>query len=361
MKVLITNHALDRRAGTELYVRDLAIGLTARGHEVVCFAPVLGQVAEDMRRAGIPVIDRLDPSLAPDVLHCHHHPVTALACMTYPQTPAVSVCHGVKPWQEAPLARFPNILHHVAVDQPCRDFLVEQGIPSERIEVILNGVDLGRFAHQVPAKDEADRRRKALLISNIASEAELVPFRQACAGNGISLDFAGAGGTVMMAPEADLPGYGLVFAKARAALEAMASGCAVMLADYGRTGPVVTGMNLDALREANFGFSVIDRIPDVSALSQAIANIDWDDSAAVSARVRAEAGFAKVIDRYEGLYRSLAGRSVESGAAELAMRDYLSALLPQLGERDTLATRLYTETATRLQREEEIARLKAGR
>ncbi|MEE2526609.1 glycosyltransferase [Hyphobacterium sp. HN65] len=359
MKILITNHALDRRAGTELYVRDLAIGLKARGHEPVCFSPLLGSVAEEIRQAGIAVTDDLTPVSAPDILHCHHHPVTALACMAFPQTPAISVCHGVKPWQEAPLARFPNILAHVAVDQPCFDFLAGQEIASDTIVIIPNGVDLKRFTAAAVARDDPDRQRRALLISNIATPAELDPFRQACEANGLSLEFAGAAGEVMRAPEKDLPGYGLVFAKARAALEAMASGCAVILSDYGRIGPRVTTDRFETLRRANFGFSVIDRIPTPDALAGEIKAVDWQDAARVSARVRAEADFANAVESYEDLYLKLAGKPVDASLSPAAMQAYLGAILPQLQERDDLATRLYTETAIRLQREQALAVLRA--
>ncbi|WP_256200362.1 hypothetical protein [Verrucomicrobium spinosum] len=35
MRVLFTNHGLNLRAGTELYVRDIAVALLKRGHELV--------------------------------------------------------------------------------------------------------------------------------------------------------------------------------------------------------------------------------------------------------------------------------------------------------------------------------------
>lgn len=362
MKVLITNHALDRRAGTELYVRDLALGLLKTGHAPICFSPVLGEVAREISAAGIDVRDDLSDLDAPDIIHAHHHPSAALALSAFPRTPALYACHGVKPWQEAPLAQFPNIRRFVAVDEPCRQFLVnEHGIPASQVELILNGVDLVRFAHDQPARDEPARRTRALLISNIARPEDAEPFRKACRQNGFELDIAGANTRVMDRPETGFPKYGLVFAKARAALEAMASGCAVILADYGYTGARVTGAGFDDLRTANFGFSVIDQRPDAARLAEAIAGIDWDDAAGVTRKVRATAGFAGLVETYVALYRDLmSGGPVEQSDPADAMRAYLAAIMPQLAERDELAGKFYHEVSARLVRDRSLASLIAA-
>jgi hypothetical protein len=358
VNILITNHGLDGRAGTELYVRDLALGLKAAGHTPVCFAPVLGEVAEEIRAAGIAVTDTLDGLATPDILHCHHHHTTALACLAFPTVPALFVCHGVLPWQEAPLARFSNIRLWAAVSEACRQKLLDAGVPDVRIVLRLNGFDAERFTRGEPAAGNAERKTRALLFSNIAQPADLLPFRAACASHGLRLDHAGRAGKVLGAPEHELPRYGLVFAKGRAAIEAMASGCAVILADYGKTGPLVTRANFDALRQENFGIAVINDPPDEAALGDAIARIDWDDAAKVSARIRAEAPFTNTIADYLGDYEDILaeGPADASRIADEA-RAYLTVILPHLRERDDLAGRLYHETKTRLDRDRELAAL----
>jgi len=357
MRVLITNRGLVRRAGTELFVRDLAFALKARGLEPVCFAPETGEVAEEIRAGGIEVeedLDRLDP---PDLIHAQHHPAAAAAFSAFPDTPAIYVCHGVKPWPEAPLARFPNIRAYVAVDQACADFLVEgHAIPPRLISVIRNGVDMARFPD---APDAPDRRKRALLISNIAEEASLAPFRQACARAGYELDAAGSGlGAILDKPETVLPRYGLVFAKARAALEAMACGCAVQLADYGRIGPLVTTQNFDHLRDWNFGFRVIEDAPESGKIRRAVEAVDWADVAAVSARVREEAGFDTVAGQFELVYRAARNRPpANPGDPADAMRDYMLSLLPHLQERDDLAGKLYRTVKDGIARDRALSAL----
>ena len=108
MRVLITNNTLDTRAGSELYVRDLASALLRRGHNPVAYSTRLGAVAEELRSATIPVIDDLNLlTVPPDIIHGQHHLEAMTAMLHFPDTPAVYFCHGWLPWEEmAP--RFPT-------------------------------------------------------------------------------------------------------------------------------------------------------------------------------------------------------------------------------------------------------------
>jgi hypothetical protein len=74
LTVLLTNHTLGDRGGSDLFVRDVATSLLARGHRPVVYSPLLGSVAEALRIATVPVTSDLD-SLAerPDIIHGQHH------------------------------------------------------------------------------------------------------------------------------------------------------------------------------------------------------------------------------------------------------------------------------------------------
>ena len=98
MRILITNHTLANRAGTELYVRDVAIALLDRGHDVTAYSPEVGDVALDLRAAGIRVTDnlgRLNEQF--DIIHGQHHLETMTALLFLPGTPAIFFCHGSTP------------------------------------------------------------------------------------------------------------------------------------------------------------------------------------------------------------------------------------------------------------------------
>src|SRR5260370_12819607 len=145
------------------------------------------------------------------------------ALLRLPLTPAIYVCHGSTPWEEA-APRFPRILRYVAVDHACRDRLViEHAIPPDRIRIILNFVDLERFK---PRAQLPPHPRRALIFSNQANETNhtaVVPM--ACERAGIALNVVGkAVGNGCTEPESVLCHYDIVFAKGRPARQAPAVG-----------------------------------------------------------------------------------------------------------------------------------------
>src|SRR4051794_6996870 len=264
--------------------------LLARGHSPVAFSPRLGKVAAALREATIPVVDDLGAiGEPPDLIHGQHHTAAMTALLHFPGVPAVYVCHGWKPWEETP-PRFPRILRYVAVDYTTRERLVsEEGIPPERVEVVLNFVDLDRFRPRPPLPPKP---RRALGFSNQASERSFLPaVREACERLGIALDVAGvASGVTTERPEELLPGYDLVFAKARAAMEAMVVGAAVVLCDQAGAGRLVTSAELDRLRPLNFGIRTLPHPVPAGHLASQIELYDPADAAEVSRRLRDVAG-----------------------------------------------------------------------
>lgn len=351
MRVLLTNRSLDQRAGSELYLFELATRLLARGHSPVAFSPRLGRVAAALREATIPVVDDLGAiGEPPDLIHGQHHTAAMTALLHFPGVPAVYVCHGWTPWDEIP-PRFPRILRYVAVDYTTRERLVsEQGIPPERVEVVLNFVDLDRFRPRPPLPAKP---RRALVFSNQASERTFLPIvREACERYGIALDVAGvASGGPVERPEELLPQYDLVFAKARAALEAMAVGAAVVLCDQAGAGPLVTSANLDRLRPLNFGIRTLRDPLTADFLVSQIERYDPADAAEVSRRIRATAGIGEVVDRMTGLYEEVLAEHREkgnppAGEESRAAAAYLRWLSQYVAEREVLSEDLEAVRAT---------------
>ncbi len=348
MRVLLTNNSLAERAGSELYVRDVATALLHRGHRPVAFSTRLGAVAEDLRRATVPVVsDLANLAEPPDIIHGQHHLETMMALLHFPGVPAAYFCHGFLPWEEAP-PLFPRVLRYVAVDDTCRDRLVsEWGIPPARVDVILNFVDLSRFRPRGRLPVEP---RRALVFGNTAAEATQLPvIREACRGRGIAVDVVGeASGHVLDRPEETLPSYDLVFARGRAALEAMAVGAAVVACDcvYGLAG-LVTSENFEALRRLNFGVRSLHRSIEIEAVASEIARYDAEDAARVSERVRSQAGREQAVDRIEQVYEHVLGAAMPPAEDELrAAARYLRWLGPDVKtghlwqERDSLAARV---------------------
>jgi hypothetical protein len=341
VRVLITNTRLADRTGTELYVLDLAMALLERGLTPLAYSPVLGEVARQLGAAGVLVVDDLSAvTVPPDVIHGHHSLETMTALLAFPGVPAVSFCHSWRAWQDAP-PRFPRILRYVGVDHTCADrLLVENGIPESQVRVILNFVDLARFRSRGPLPP---RPQRALVFSNYATEqAPVAAVRRACQQAGITLDVLGAKwGNQATRPEDLLGGYDLIFAKARAALEALAVGAAVVVCDAGGVGPMVTTKNLDELRHLNFGVRALREPVSAGVLQHEIARYDAVDAAEVSRRIRASAGRDGAVDEIVALYEEVIaehrrGPPDDPRAESRAAAAYVRSLTPRLVEGNLL-------------------------
>jgi hypothetical protein len=197
------------------------------------------------------------------------------------------------------------VLRYVAVDEPCRErCLSEAGAAPGRIRLLPNFVDLSRFLPRPPLPE---RPRRALVFSNYATRATQLPaIEVACAQEGIALDVRGTGvGSPCARPHELLREYDLVFAKGRAALEALATGTAVVLCDARGAGPMVTSGAVESLRPLNFGFRALTEplVPDI--LVREIRRYDAIDAARACARIRDIAGRDPAIDRLVDLYQEV--------------------------------------------------------
>ncbi|HST51696.1 MAG TPA: glycosyltransferase [Pyrinomonadaceae bacterium] len=345
MRVLITNFDLAMRGGTQLYVRDLALGLLRRGHLPIIYSLNLGAVARELQAATVPVVNDLNALAAPpDIIHGQHHLETMTALLRFPGVPAVYFCHGWMGWTSAP-PRFPRILRYVAVDQAARDRLVFQnGIPEDETEVILNFVDLRRFKPRAPLPA---RPARALMFSNYAREATSIRVaREACESAGIKLDCAGDNAGKPTARPEDLLGrYDIVFAKGRSALEALAVGASVVLCGVTRAGPLVTAENLERLRPLNFGIRALDRPLDASTLSREIARYDSADAAQVSRRIRAAASVDATVEAIISLYEEVIAEHETAGGRDAgeegrAAAEYLRQLHADIAAHSAATLRL---------------------
>jgi len=315
-------------------VCDVAAGLLARGHYPVVYSTVLGEVAELLRQITVPVVDDLDAlGFVPDLIHGQHHLEAMTAISRFPDVPAVYFCHGWLPWQEMPPVH-PSIRRYVAVDDLCAErLLTTHGVDPSCIETIYNGVDMDRFASRSALPDKP---RSALIFSNYATSGGYPEaIRAACHRFGIErVDIAGTwSGQSASEPEKLLPQYDVVFGKARCALEAMAVGCATIVADFPGLGGLVGMDNLQRFRRLNFGVRTMQASPVTEdAVYAQLCLYDPAGAACVSAWVRANASFESVVDQITQTYcRALAQDVATAGdSATKATASYLKLLAPRL-------------------------------
>jgi hypothetical protein len=302
MRVLVSTNQVASWTGAELYVADVAVGLHRRGHDVAVHAVVAGPLAEQLERHGVPVLRR--PSQAawrPDVIHAQGNIATRAALAGHPGVPILFVCHGHN-YRNEFVPPHPSIRRYAGVSQVCTDALRRHGAPSERTTLLPNFVDTDVFTRRPPLPPQP---RRALMFSNYAKPGGyLEAVAAACARLGLQLDHAGVGtGTATRAPYELLPGYDVVFAKGRAAIEALAVGCAVVLCDFAGVGPLVTTADFDRLRQANFGFAALTRPHDVEVLFSELRRYDSRDAGLVCDRIRSEASLTVYLDVLERTYQ----------------------------------------------------------
>lgn len=328
LRILITNFSLANRTGTELYVFDLCVELLKRGHHPVVYSPILGPLADKLMAKTVPVVDSLeDLGAAPDLIHGHHgHPMMTALCH-FPNAPAIYVLHDWGAWQDQP-PKHPRLLRYVAVDETCLDRLIARsGIPEEQTEVIGNFVDLERFQPRGPLPEKA---KKALMFSNYMGEGDaLEKIRQACRMAGIELEILGASvGRCIDNPEDVLGGYDIVLAKGKAAMEAMAVGCAVVLCDVFGQGPMVTLEDFPRLRRLNFGRRSLIEDMTAETLCAELKRYQAKDAMAVSEALRGSNSLKETVSQllklYESTIRDYEGRAPKREDESKALARYLS-------------------------------------
>jgi hypothetical protein len=331
LRVLIATIGLSPPSGTSMYTRDVALELQRLGHTPVVFSTTGGGVAQVLRNAGVEVTDRLSRVReAPDIIHGHQRAPTLVALRHWPTVPAIHICHDHTSQNDrTPI--HPNIRRHFGVSRICVRRLLTDGVPESRTGLMLNFVDLARFLPRHPLPEHP---RRALVFSNYAhADSHLPAVTEACHTAGLELDVAGsAAGRIVNRPELLLPGYDIVFAKAKAAMEAMAVGTAVILCDYSGVGPMVTSADFGHLRPLNFGFEALrDRLGPESLVRE-IARYDPVDAARVRDRLRSEAGLVGAVEELVAAYDAAiadhrqSGRSISPRSERWSIREplYLS-------------------------------------
>jgi hypothetical protein len=314
LRILITNAELGVPSGTTVYVRDLALELKRRGHEPVVYTLALGAIARELLEAGIFVTRHLERiKIDPDLIHGHHWLPTSRTLRSFPSVPAIYICHDHTSYHSKPVFG-PQVRRYFGVSPLCIARLIHEGIPPEAAELIPNFVDTRRF---VARGGLPPRARRALIFSNYAhARTHLPAVAEACRRAGLEFDVVGkSSGNSVARPESVLWRYDLIFAKAKASMEAMATGAAVVLCDFGGVGPIVTSENFERLRQVNFGFeALVDPLTPESVLRQ-MERYDPEDAARVCTKIHSTAGLESAVEHLLTIYVEVIGAKGVSATA----------------------------------------------
>jgi hypothetical protein len=294
---------MESYSGVPLYTRDLSFELHRQGHTAEIYTLKKGAIAQELLAAGILVTD--NPShvrIQPDIIHGQHNVSTMIAVKQFRTTPALFICHNHTFWGDgAPF--HPHILLYLGVSRICMERLKRDGVPENTISFLANFVDTYRFIPRLPLPQKPSR---ALVFSNYANDETHLPFvRDACSQAGLHLDVVGMKTNFIENPEKILGNYDIVFAKAKAAIESMATGTAVILCDFSGVGPMVTSREFDTLRLMNFGFETLTKPFDPWNILNEISRYDPEDATKVRDRIRSEANLEAAVKNLITLYESV--------------------------------------------------------
>ncbi len=328
LRILLTNLVLAGRSGTEIFTEQLADRLRARGHEPMIYSPTVGPLGEAMRRRGLMVFDRIEQiKLRPDVIHGHHGSPTVTALAAFPDTPAIFVSHSVEAEFDRPPLH-PNILRYFAVSRLIPHRWASPELPVERFELLRNAVDTERFPQRTGLPK---RPRTAALVSKYGSQVELV--RAVCNRAGLDLTVCGHGVGQVSSNLPEVFGRSdVVFASGRSALEAMATGCAVVLTEGGSFYGMITLADIENLLDGNLGVAVLSRKASEKSLSEAVSAYHPEDAAQVSAYVREHVSLDRQVERLESVYESIRGSELDGETAQAYLARYIEDYVPRLGQ-----------------------------
>jgi hypothetical protein len=331
LRVLITIQTMEGPAGGSLYVRDFAVELFRQGHQPTVYCPRLGSVSDQLMQLGIPVMDCIDHLPHPNIIHGNSPIETVAVMLRFPKTPTVYVCHG---WDspDAIAPRLPGIVRYLAVSEHARDALLcFHGVPERLVHMHQNPVDLERFIRRPPLPEKP---RRAIVLSNALTEANyLRAIEEACKAAGLSMDVVGLGmGTARLDPEKILASYDIVFAKGRSALEALATGCSVILCDISGFGELITTENYELLRLRNFGIRAMHLSTEEDTVSAQIRRYDPKDAKAVTDTVRTREGLALATHDLVGHYRASIAEfqtaCIDWSSEQFAIAKFLETIAP---------------------------------
>lgn len=250
MKILMTNHALGERAGSESYLETVSAELRRLGHEVVFFSTRCGVTAERFRAAGFEVVDtadRLPPDV--DVIHGQHTDTVASVRTRLPHAPLVFAMHSWVIPVEDPVAEL-GAAAYLAFNDLTRARLSAHAATSGAEIVRLTQPVTVSYADGIRTQLATDSVRAVAVSRRMIAAPERLA--RACAEAGITFEWVGSPERPSVDAREEMRSADIVFAVGRTAVEAMAAGRATFVVDEASLGGWVTPASYAALEADGF-------------------------------------------------------------------------------------------------------------
>jgi DNA-binding transcriptional ArsR family regulator len=308
MRVLLTNHHLHERAGSELSVSELASALKDRGHDARIFTLLPGALADQLKQSGFNVYTPDDfaevEKFAPEVAHVHHGPCLWWVGAISLSCPVVYSSLGVIPPHEAAPPAWPGIALAAAVSEEVRTKLASTPFgKAVELHVMRNWFDDRgmKFPKAVAPKAV---RRVAVVSNHLTPE-----LAQQITDAGVEWTHFGLPDNSVEMTPAVLAPFDAVVCIGRTALLAAVLGKPVILYDFHGCDGVLDATRLDELAAVNFSGRLTRSQPSVEELRSMIAACTKLDVAALQRAVKKHYALTIRVAEWEGLYE----RAIASG------------------------------------------------
>lgn len=300
MKIVIANERLAKRTGTELAARDVAHALQKRGHDVVMTALELGPLAREMADVdGLQIAQPDSIGFQPDVIHLNDLGLAQTLSEQFPSVPMLLHWHKFVPEDFALPSENIRVLCGTT---PRINDKIERLTGTVPDALLGNFVDFSRFSARQTKLPS--RPSQLLLVGQQKRGMRMLTLMLMVASrNRVRLNLVGPR---FLKRVDNLPAHAaqfdLAIASGRCALECIAAGTGLVVADSNGVGDFVTTANYDRFRDGNFSYGSFSGELSYKRLLAAVQKYDAEEAQAVHEKVRREADIATQIAQIEELY-----------------------------------------------------------
>ena len=313
MRILVTNHHLDQRAGSELATAEVAGELVRRGHEVAVFTLIPGDVARRLTEvSGIPVLTPGDAEALlrfdPEVIHVHHWPTVTVLEQLGIVAPWVIGFHGGLPALEHP----PSLTVGATVPWwgMCRGTMERVSLDptwaAQPHQLVNNWFDDTAFVRpSVRSPAPSGGLERILVVSNHFPELLWSRLGSACRAHGIAYERVGLPHASRELDPAWLAGHDALVTIGRTAVIGQALGLPVLVADHLGCDGWLTPDTRQMIADRNYSGTATGRSADEEVLAT------WLDAPPQEPQLRelqdwvyGNATLSGAVDRLEQLYRT---------------------------------------------------------
>lgn len=321
-RILMTNHRLSLRTGTELWVAEMALYLTEKKlAEVLVYSPKLGVLAEDLNSKGVSCTASIDDVLkfSPNLIHLQHPSDKGIQLMLEAMgcsIPILNFVHGVAPLQEEPASMDQRrAMAYMGVSRlVCEKIRYLASSENSSVKLINNFFPFS----DVTNPSAVNGLRKAALISSKVTQEDFFILQAVFRACDIKLDRFGYSPDTMLSDyQVGLADCQMVLGTGKTIIDAMGAGKFGILAEAGLIGPIVVANNILGLASNNYALA-----------SNLVDAVSIGDSGELLLHVRRQLETLKRSDTYELFEKVRHIHCIEHVACRL-MSSYSELINPQ--------------------------------